>query len=109
MKKSGALAFLESKTKDFTLFEVRDHPLPSKAVLSYQPERDLMECMKEVQPLCNALDRRSLEEPSIRNLANPVLRLISGQSMRESHMLDYDELLGWKTRGALEGLYQVRG
>ena len=52
MTQSGALAFLESKMRTFSLFELRDYPLPSKTDHSTEVKKGIKQCMFDVLQLC---------------------------------------------------------
>ena len=54
--KSGALAFMEDKMRNFSLYKLRDSPLPSKANPSNEVIRELQECFKDVLSLCDELN-----------------------------------------------------
>ena len=85
--KSGAFAFLEGKMKDFSLYELRDRPLPSKANLSGEVLRELTECFKDILLLCEELAPNSIEQLSIQIMATQLLHYLSANGVRAKDML----------------------
>ena len=84
---AGALAFLESKMRTADLFELRDHMLP-QAEFSKEVLTGIKECMQDVLKLCDQLAPNSVEQLSMRTIAETLLHLLCAQGPRHSDMLD---------------------
>ena len=85
--KSGALALLEDKMRNFSLYKLRDSPLPSKANPSNEVIRELQECFKDVLSLCDELNDDSIELYSMRIMATQLLHYLSSGGVRAKDML----------------------
>ena len=89
---SGALAFLESKIRTLSLFELRDHPLPTQGDHSPEVMNGIKECMHEVLKLCDDLAPGSVEQLSMRTVAETLLHLLCAQGPRQSDVGLYIEI-----------------
>ena len=85
--KSGALAFMEDKMRNFSLYKLRDSPLPSKANPSNEVIRELQECFKDVLSLCDELNDDFIELYSMRIMATQLLHYLSSGEVRAKDML----------------------
>ena len=102
--KSGALAFLEDKMRDFSLYKLCDSPLPSKANPSNEVIRELQECFKDVLSLCDELNDDSIELYSMRIMATQLLHYLSSGGVRAKDMQKdgNEEIQGRKMGAAVE-------
>ena len=71
--KSGALAFLENEMRNFSLYTLRDYPLPSKANFSKEVLHKRQESCRDLPSLCDKLDEASIELYSMRIIATQLL------------------------------------
>ena len=85
---AGALAFLESKMRTADLFQLRDHLLPTQTEFSKEVLTGIKECMHDVLKLCEDLGPGSVEQLSMRTVAETLLHLLCAQGPRQSDMLD---------------------
>ena len=85
---SGAFALLEDKMRTFSLFELRDHPLPTQGDHSPEVMNGIKECMHDVLKLCDDLAPDSVEQLSMRTVAETLLHLLCAQGPRQTDMLD---------------------
>ena len=78
---------MEDKMRNFSLYKLRDSPLPSKANPSNEVIRELQECFKDVLSLCDELNDDSIELYSMRIMATQLLHYLSSGGVRAKDML----------------------
>ena len=73
--------------RNFSLYKLRNSPLPSKANPSNEVIHELQECFKEVLSLCDELNDDSIELYSMRIMATQLLHYLSSSGVRAKDML----------------------
>ena len=73
--------------RNFSLYQLRDSPLPSKANPCNEVIRELHEYFKDVLSLCDELEDDSLELYSMRIMATQLLHFLSSSGVRAKDML----------------------
>ena len=104
LMQSGALSFLEKKMMNHALFELRDHPLPTKANDPIEIKQGIKECMRNVLQLCSQLAPKSVELLSMRIIAETLLHLLCAKGVRATDMCASIQLF---QRGQWETLWNL--
>ena len=73
--------------RTFSLYTLRDSPLPSKANFPNEVIRELQECFNNVLSLYEELNENSIQHYSMRIMSTQLLHYLSSSGVRAKDML----------------------